>query len=49
MGDQPRRDECRDAWLKERGVTVIRIAAAELTHSVDEAADAIVRLATEMS
>jgi very-short-patch-repair endonuclease len=48
MGDQPRHDECRDAWLKKHGVTVMRIAAAELAHSVDEAADAIVRLATEM-
>jgi very-short-patch-repair endonuclease len=48
MGDRPRRDECRDAWLKKHGVTVIRIAAAELTHGVDEAADAIIRLATEM-
>jgi very-short-patch-repair endonuclease len=48
MGDRPQRDERRDAWLKEHGVTVMRIAAAELTHGVDEAADAIVRLATEM-
>jgi very-short-patch-repair endonuclease len=48
MGDQPRHDERRDAWLKKHGVTVMRIAAAELTHSVDEAADAIVRLTTEM-
>jgi very-short-patch-repair endonuclease len=48
MGDRPQRDERRDAWLKEHGVTVMRIAAAELTHSVDEVADAIVRLATEM-
>jgi very-short-patch-repair endonuclease len=48
MGDQPRHDERRDAWLKKHGVTVMRIAATELTHSVDEAADAIVRLAMEM-
>jgi very-short-patch-repair endonuclease len=48
MGVRPQRDERRDAWLKKHGVTVMRIAAAELTHNVDEAADAIVRLATEM-
>jgi very-short-patch-repair endonuclease len=47
MGDQPQHDERRDAWLKKHGVTVMRIAAAELTQGV-EAADAIVRLATEM-
>jgi very-short-patch-repair endonuclease len=48
MGDRPFHDERRDAWLKKHGVTVMRIAAAELMHNVDEAADAIVRLATEM-
>jgi len=47
MGDQPRRDERRDAWLKENGVTVIHIPARELLASVDEAADAIIRLASE--
>ena len=41
-------DERRDAWLKKHGVTVMRIPAAELNRSIDEAADAIVRLATEM-
>jgi very-short-patch-repair endonuclease len=48
MGDRPQHDERRDAWLKKRGVTVMRIPAGELTRDVDEAADAIVRLATEM-
>ena len=48
MGDRPRHDERRDAWLKKHGVAVMHITAAELTHSVDETADAIVRLATEM-
>jgi very-short-patch-repair endonuclease len=35
-----------DAWLEERGVTVVHIPAAELSHGVDDIADAIVRLAT---
>ena len=48
MGDRPQRDERRDTWLKRYGVTVMRIPAADLNHGVDEAADAIVRLATEM-
>jgi very-short-patch-repair endonuclease len=47
MADRPRRDERRDAWLKKQGVTVVRIPAAELMRGVDEAADAIVRLAAE--
>jgi very-short-patch-repair endonuclease len=47
MGDRPRRDERRTAWLKKQGVTVMRIPAAELTRNVDETADAIVRLASE--
>ncbi len=47
MADRPRRDERREAWLKKHGVTVIRIPAAELMRDVDEAADAIVRLAAE--
>jgi len=47
MGDRPQHDERRDAWLKKHGVTVMRIPAAELSRNIDEAADAIVRLATE--
>jgi very-short-patch-repair endonuclease len=48
MGDRPYRDEKRNAWLTKRGLTVLRIPAAELMRSADEAADAIVRLATEL-
>jgi very-short-patch-repair endonuclease len=48
MGDRPQRDIRRDAWLEARGVTVVRIAATELAHKIDEAADAIVRMAAEM-
>jgi very-short-patch-repair endonuclease len=47
MGEQPQHDEQRDAWLKKHGVTVMRIPASELSRNIDEAADAIVRLATE--
>jgi very-short-patch-repair endonuclease len=48
MGDRPQRDVRRDAWLEARGVTVVRIAASELTHGIDEAADAVVRMAAEV-
>jgi very-short-patch-repair endonuclease len=48
LGDQPQRDLSRDAWLKARGLTVMRIAAREVMRGPDEAVDAIVRMATEM-
>jgi very-short-patch-repair endonuclease len=48
LGDRPQRDASRDAWLKARGLTVMRIAASDAMSNADEAADAIVRMATEM-
>jgi very-short-patch-repair endonuclease len=47
MADRPQHDERREAWLKKHGVTVVRISAGDLTRNVDEAADAIVRLAAD--
>jgi very-short-patch-repair endonuclease len=47
MGVRPRHDIRRDAWLAKRGVTVMRIPAKDLMRDIDEAADAIVRLATD--
>ena len=49
MGDRPQRDISRDAWLEEHGVTVMRIRARDLMRSVNDAADAIVRLAIDLS
>ena len=48
LGTRPQRDVRRDAWLEERGVTVMRIAAGEVMSGVDEVADAVVRMATAM-
>ena len=48
MGDRPQRDVRRDAWLAERGVTMMRIAAGDLMHRFDEIADAIIRMASEL-
>ena len=48
MGDRPQHDLHRDAWLKKRGVTVMRIPAAEVMQSVDEVAEAIVQAAAEI-
>ena len=47
FGDRPQRDERRDAWLKEHGITVVHIPAAELQHQIDGIADSIARLALE--
>jgi very-short-patch-repair endonuclease len=48
MGDQAVRDGRRDEWLKSHGITVMRIPASELPREMDEAADAVVRMAKEM-
>ena len=48
LGDTPQRDISRDAWLKARGLTVMRIAASEAMRNADDTADAVVRMATEM-
>jgi len=47
-GDRPQRDLRRDAWLRARGITVVRIPITDLMHGIDETADAIVRMAAEM-
>ncbi len=46
--DRPRRDARRDAWLRAQGVTVQRIAAADVLSRLDDVADGIMRLAVEM-
>ena len=45
MGDRPRRDPRRDAWLRGQGIETMRIAASEVLRNADEAADSIVRYA----
>jgi very-short-patch-repair endonuclease len=48
MGDRPQRDMRRDAWLERQGITVVHIAANDLTREIDEAADAVVRMAIDL-
>ncbi len=48
MGDRPQRDMRRDAWLKKQDVTVLHIPASGLANGIDDAADAIVRMAAAM-
>jgi len=46
-GDQPARDERRDAWLKEGGVTTLRIAATDVMQRFDETVERILQAARE--
>jgi very-short-patch-repair endonuclease len=49
MGDNPERDEMRDAWLAEQEITVMRIAARDVMADLDAAARLIVaRCATPL-
>ena len=45
--DHPERDERRDAWLLEQGITTCRIAASEIMADPDEVALGIWLLAKE--
>ena len=42
MGENPKRDEVRDAWMAERGVETMRIPAIELKHNLEGAVAMIV-------
>ena len=42
MGDRPARDEQRDAWLREQGITVVRIAANDVLMNARGVAESIV-------
>ena len=47
LGARPRHDLRRDAWLKARGITVVRVPVNNLMGRVDEVADAIGRMAAD--
>lgn len=47
VGDNPRRDARRDAWLSGRGIRVLRIPAAELYGDIEPAFLAIVAACKE--
>jgi very-short-patch-repair endonuclease len=42
MGDQPQRDEARDAWLMAQGIETLRIAALDVLKDVSAVTDMIV-------
>lgn len=45
LGDHPRRDERRDAWMEGRGILTLRIPAREVRDNIERVVDAIVRAA----
>ena len=45
--EQARHDERRDAWLRQQGIMVYRIAASSVFRNADEVADGVRRLANE--
>ena len=47
-GDQPAKDERRDAWLAEQGVIVLRIPASNVMADPDEEADMVWRTAAAL-
>ena len=44
MGDRPRRDDARAAWLAEQGIELQRIPAKDVLSDPDAIADALLRL-----
>ena len=43
MGDRPRRDEARDAFLRAEGIEVLRIPATDVLKSAEDVAESLVR------
>jgi very-short-patch-repair endonuclease len=47
-GDRPQRDQRRDAWLRNKGYTVVRLPAKEVLLDVTQAAEAIARACSDI-
>ncbi|ESQ81179.1 hypothetical protein AEYBE204_02255 [Asticcacaulis sp. YBE204] len=47
VGDQPEKDEFRDAFLLERGFEIMRISAQDILSDPDDIADGIYRYTAE--
>jgi very-short-patch-repair endonuclease len=45
MGDRPQRDERRDAWLAERGVTTLRVPAVDVMRRFEDTVQMIFEMA----
>lgn len=42
MGDNPQRDEARDAWVMDQGIVTVRIRASDVLKDADSVAESIV-------
>jgi very-short-patch-repair endonuclease len=49
QGDQPQRDERRDAWLASQGVRVLRLTASDVLYRCDDAMAAILGEAMQLT
>jgi very-short-patch-repair endonuclease len=49
VAHRPQRDAQKDAWLRERSITVLRVPAIDVIRRIDEVADGIARLAMDLS
>ena len=47
MGDRPKRDQVRDAFIREQGIEVVRYVATDVLRSPVDVAEAIVVLCCE--
>ena len=47
MGDRPRRDEIRTAWLAEQDIELLRLPAKDVLADPDAIADAVLKLCTD--
>ena len=47
MGDRPERDALRDAWLEQRGFSLLHIPAADVLKNPDTVADVILAYVRE--
>jgi very-short-patch-repair endonuclease len=43
-GDRPQRDAARDAWLRRQGLSIVRLAAADVLRDAMGCAEGILRL-----
>ncbi|MBV8593700.1 MAG: DUF559 domain-containing protein [Caulobacteraceae bacterium] len=47
--DRPQRDARKDAWLKEQGISVMRVPAIDVARHIEEVVDGLARLAMELA
>ena len=46
--DRPARDARRDVWLRDHGITVVRVPAVEIGRQIEDVVDGIIRRAAAL-